>query len=93
MMHFVLVDCIVYRSALVIIFPVVQVVNLGLLRMISNDVSMHAEWVYQTCGSLVHGDFASTMRHANQRVALACRSDPVPYLGSGYVSKCLLILD
>lgn len=63
----------------------VQVVNLGLLRMVSNDVSMYAEWVHQTCGPLVHSEFPSTMRHANRRFAHACRSDPVPYLGSGYV--------
>lgn len=69
-----------------LIVDLTQVVDLGVVRMISNDVSMYAEWVNKTEGALAHGDFAKTMRSSCLRFKHACRVERVPRLEPGYVS-------
>lgn len=68
---------------MVVCVPLTQVVDVGVVRMISNDVAMYAEWVHKEKGSLVHGDFSTSMRSTNMRFRHACREERVPYLEPG----------
>lgn len=66
-------------------FVSAQVVDLGVMRLISNDLSLYAEWVSKNKGRLVHGDFATTMRSSCLRFKHACRVERVPHFAPGYV--------
>lgn len=72
-------------SYLGVIFFNIQVVDVGALRMISNHVSMYAEWVSKEEGSLVHGDFSTSVRSSKKRYSHACMVERVPYLEPGCV--------
>ena len=61
-----------------------QVLDVGLMRIISNEIPVYAETVADG-GDLVHGPVIDTMRSCNTRFSYACRTHRVPTAQPGYV--------
>jgi len=61
-----------------------QVLDVGLMRTISNEIPVYAEMVADG-GDLVHGPVIDTMRSCNTWFSYACRTHHVPTAQPGYV--------
>lgn len=63
---------------------VCQVLDVGVQRIVSTEVSLYAEWFGGAHPPLVHGGAVPTMRSANNRFSYACRVCRVPHVIPGY---------
>lgn len=62
-------------------YLIYQVVNEGLVKVVSNDFSMYAEWVHKEYCRLVHGTFEESIRYVNMRFFYVGCLQSVPHLG------------